>query len=252
MTPVLKCTDLDAGYTNGRPCVRNFDLELMPGEVLALLGPNGAGKTTVLMTLAGLLPSLNGRIEIADRVVKAGHARSASQAGLVLVPDDRSLFTGLTVEENLRLAVASRRAWSAERSSMLELFPALGDRMKVQAGALSGGEQQMLAIARALLQHPTVLLIDELSMGLAPVIVERLLPIVRTVADTTGAAVILVEQHVQLALAVADTALVLRHGTNVLQGDAAALAATPQVIEDAYLGSTEGQEALTTTSTRST
>lgn len=238
-TTVLKCTDLDAGYSKGRPCVRDFDLELHEGEVLALLGPNGAGKTTVLMTLAGLLPSLGGTVEITDRVVKSGQARSASQAGLVLVPDDRALFTSLTVEENLRLAVASRRGWSAERDSVLGYFPALGERMKVQAGALSGGEQQMLAIGRALLQHPKVLLIDELSMGLAPVIVERLLPIVRTVADTTGAAVILVEQHVQLALGVADTALVLRHGTNVLQGNAQELAATPQVIEDAYLGASE-------------
>ncbi|MFD4369472.1 ABC transporter ATP-binding protein [Rhodococcus sp. NPDC058521] len=239
MTTVLKCTHMDAGYSKGRPCVRHFDLELEDGEVLALLGPNGAGKTTVLSTLAGLLPSLNGTVEIANRVVKPGQARSASQAGLVLVPDDRSLFTTLTVEENLRLAVTSRRAWSSERASVLEYFPALSERMKVAAGSLSGGEQQMLAIARALVQHPKVLLIDELSMGLAPVVVERLLPIVRTVADTTGAAVVLVEQHVQLALETADTALVLRHGTNVLQGAAAELADAPHLIEDAYLGTSD-------------
>ncbi|HEY9314846.1 ABC transporter ATP-binding protein [Williamsia sp.] len=239
MNTVLKCADLDSGYSKGRACVRGFDLELHEGEVLALLGPNGAGKTTVLMTLAGLLPSLGGTVEITEHLIKPGHARSAARAGLVLVPDDRALFTSLTVQENLRLAVSSRRVWKAERDAVVEYFPALGERMKVQAGALSGGEQQMLAIGRGLLQHPKVLLIDELSMGLSPVIVERLLPIVRKVADSTGAAIILVEQHVRLALGIADSALVLRHGTNVLQGNAAELAATPGVIEDAYLGATE-------------
>lgn len=194
MSHVLTCTGVDAGYT-GRPCVRGFDLELAAGgEVLALLGPNGgAGKTTVLMTLAGLLPSLAGEVSIEGHTVKSGHARSAAKAGLVLVPDDRSLFTSLTVEENLRLSVRSRRSWPTERDTIVETFPQLADRLKVPAGALSGGEQQILAIGRALVQHPPeVLLIDELSMGLAPVIVERLLPIVRAVADNTGTAVILV------------------------------------------------------------
>ncbi len=235
MSHVLTCTGLDAGYV-GRPCVRGLDLELAAGEVLALLGPNGAGKTTALLTLAGLLPSLGGEMSFDGHKVKSGHARSAAKAGLVLVPDDRSLFTSLTVEENLRLSVRSRRAWPAERGSILETFPQLTERLKVPAGALSGGEQQMLAIGRALVQHPKVLLIDELSMGLAPVIVERLLPIVRAVADNTGTAVILVEQHVQLALSVADTALVMRHGNRVLYGSASELAATPAVIENAYLG----------------
>ncbi|AFR49418.1 ABC transporter ATP-binding protein [Gordonia sp. KTR9] len=243
MSCVLACSDLDAGYSEGRPCVRGFDLELHEGEVLALLGPNGAGKTTILMTLAGLLPGLAGTVRIGGRGVKPGHARSASKAGLVLVPDDRALFTGLTVEDNLRLAVSSRRSWVAQRDIILGHFPRLAERMKVPAGALSGGEQQMLAIGRALVQHPKVLLIDELSMGLAPVIVERLLPIVRTVADTTGTAVILVEQHVQLALEIADTALVLRHGSNVLQGDAATLAASPELIENAYLGAHDTEDA---------
>ena len=236
MTTVLTCTGLDAGYSKGRPCVRGFDLELDAGQVLALLGPNGSGKTTVLMTLAGLLPGLAGTIRIGDQELKAGHARNASRAGLVLVPDDRSLFTSLTTEENLRLAVTSRRSWPSARETILDNFPALGDRMKVQAGALSGGEQQMLAIGRALVQRPKVLLIDELSMGLAPVIVERLLPIVRSVADNTGTAVVLVEQHVQLALEVADVAVVLRHGNKVLEGDATELAATPSIIEEAYMG----------------
>ncbi|MCD2144609.1 ABC transporter ATP-binding protein [Gordonia paraffinivorans] len=235
MSTVLSCTALNAGYV-GRPCVRGFDLELQVGEVLALLGPNGAGKTTTLMTLAGLLPCLGGEVCIDGHPVKPGHARSAVKAGLVLVPDDRSLFTTLTVEENLRLSVRARRGWRTERDTVLETFPQLADRLKVPAGALSGGEQQMLAIGRALVQHPKVLLIDELSMGLAPVIVERLLPVVREVADRTGAAVVLVEQHVQLALEVADTAIVVRHGQQVLKGRAADLAAAPELVENAYLG----------------
>ncbi|GAC70331.1 ABC transporter ATP-binding protein [Gordonia soli] len=236
MSTVLRCTGLDAGYAKGRPCVRELDFELAQGEILALLGPNGAGKTTTMATLAGLQPSLAGSVTVGDITVRTGDAQAASRAGLVLVPDNRALFTTLTVEENLRLAVRRRRRRSTERDAVLDYFPALGERLRVAAGALSGGEQQMLAIGRALVQHPRVLLIDELSMGLAPVIVERLLPVMRTVADETGTAIVLVEQHVQLALGVADTALVLRHGRNVLHDDARSLAAAPQLVEQAYLG----------------
>ncbi|AZG45870.1 ABC transporter ATP-binding protein [Gordonia insulae] len=239
MTTMLGCQKVHAGYAKDRPCVRDFDVDLAAGEVLTLLGPNGAGKTTTLLTLSGLLPSLGGTVTVDGTVIKAGNARDAARAGLVLVPDNRALFTSLTVEENLRLAVKSRRAWPEERDSVLDYFPRLAERLRVAAGALSGGEQQMLAIGRALAQHPKVLLIDELSMGLAPVIVERLLPVIRRVADDTGTAVVLVEQHVQLALEIADTAVVLRHGNIVLEGDARKLAAHPEIIEDAYLGTGE-------------
>ncbi|MET7769450.1 ABC transporter ATP-binding protein [Nocardia sp. NPDC005366] len=236
MTTVLSCAEIDAGYSAGRPCVRGFDLALAEGEVLSLLGPNGAGKTTLLMTLAGLLPSLGGTISIAGTTVKPGQARASSRAGLVLVPDDRALFTTLTVKENLALA---RSRSGPTVADIIEYFPRLGERLEVSAGMLSGGEQQMLAIGRALMQDPKVLLIDELSMGLAPVIVESLLPVIRRVADDKGAAVILVEQHVRLALEIADTAIVLAHGCDVLRGSAAELAAEPQKIERAYLGTTE-------------
>ncbi|WP_326818580.1 ATP-binding cassette domain-containing protein [Streptomyces sp. NBC_01762] len=230
---LLMCEGLEAGYTKGQPVVRGFDLRLRPGEVTALLGPNGAGKTTLLLTLAGLLPSLGGALSLGGESVRGGRAREMARRGLVLVPDDRALFTQLTVRDNLTLA---RRRGGSTLEQVLDYFPALGKRLGVAAGLLSGGEQQMLALGRALIQDPRVLLVDELSMGLAPVIVEELLPVVRRIADATGAAVVLVEQHVQLALEVADQAAVMVHGDLVLSGPAAQFATDPGLLERTYLG----------------
>jgi branched-chain amino acid transport system ATP-binding protein len=238
MSAILTCSGLDAGYVPGRPVLRNVDISLEKGTVLALLGPNGAGKTTLLLTIAGLQPPLAGHVGLGGNPVRSGSPRAAVKAGLVLVPDDRSLFKGLTVAENLRLAsrpsAARRRATTMEM--IFEYFPDLKRRVKVAAGNLSGGEQQMLAIGRALMQDPKVLLVDELSMGLAPVIVESLLPVIRRVVDETGAACVMVEQHVMLALEIADTAMVLAHGDVALRGDARELAADEARIERAYLG----------------
>ena len=233
MSPVLTCSGLDAGYVAGRPVLRNVDISLEAGTVLALLGPNGAGKTTLLLTIAGLQPPLAGHIGLGGAPVRSGSPRAAVKAGLVLVPDDRSLFKGLTVAENLKLA--SRRG-ATTMEMIFDYFPDLKRRVKLTAGNLSGGEQQMLAIGRALMQNPKVLLVDELSMGLAPVVVESLLPVIRRVVDETGAACVMVEQHVMLALEIADTAIVLAHGDIALQGDAKELAADETRIERAYLG----------------
>jgi branched-chain amino acid transport system ATP-binding protein len=233
MSPVLTCSAVDAGYVPGRPVVRNVNLSLEPGTVLALLGPNGAGKTTLMLTIAGLRAPLAGQIGLGGVPVRPGSPRAAVRAGLVLVPDDRSLFKSLTVTENLKLA--SRRG-ATTIETIFDYFPELKRRVKVAAGNLSGGEQQMLAIGRALMQDPKVLLVDELSMGLAPVIVEALLPVIRRVADDTGAACVIVEQHVMLALEIADTAMVLAHGDVALHGDAKELAAKEARIERAYLG----------------
>jgi branched-chain amino acid transport system ATP-binding protein len=231
VNPILEA-DVDVGY--GKLTVaRDIELRLRPNEVTAVLGPNGAGKTTLMMTLAGFLSPTRGEIRIDGEPVKAGSARRMSKAGVVLVPDRRALFTQLTTMENLKLA--ARRGGPAV-DEVLDLFTVLRDRLQVKAGALSGGEQQMLAVGRALVQGPKVLLIDEMSMGLAPIIVERLVPTVRTVADETDAAVVLVEQHVQVALDVADRAMIIVHGDVTTQGSAAEVRADAMAIEAAYLG----------------
>jgi branched-chain amino acid transport system ATP-binding protein len=236
MTARLVCTSLTGGR-GSTTAFRDVSLSVESGEVLTLLGPNGAGKTTLLLTLAGLLPAQDGTIAVDGTALKNGRPSLANSAGVTLVPDDRCLFTTLTVEENLK--VAARKGGPAP-STMLEVFPALEKRWDLKAGALSGGEQQMLAMARALIQEPKVLLVDEMSMGLAPLVVESLFEAVRRIAAERGCAVVLVEQHVHVALGVADRAAVLSHGELVLDQDAATLRAAPEVLEQAYFGSTAG------------
>ncbi len=238
MSTRLECVGLAGGWGT-LTAFRDVDLAVAAGTVHALLGPNGAGKTTLLLTLAGLLPAQGGSISVDGIELRTGRAAAAVRAGIVLVPDNRELFTTLTVEENLR--VASGRHGPDPRS-MLELFPALEARWKLRAGALSGGEQQMLAMARALIQHPKVLLVDELSMGLAPIMVERLFNAIRQVAAEGESAVVFVEQYVGLALKVAHSVSVLNRGSVVLSGVAADIARDPDVLENAYLGSTEGSK----------
>jgi branched-chain amino acid transport system ATP-binding protein len=230
---ILECDHVSCGY-DGLAVVRDVSFALEPGEVLAILGPNGAGKTTLLLTLAGFLPVISGSIRFDGSTTK-GSAREMNRAGLVLVPDSRALFTQLTANETLALAA---RHGGLTRDEVYEIFPSLRARAKLKVGMLSGGEQQMLAVARALVQGPRALLIDEMSMGLAPIVVETLMPTVRTVADHAGAAVILVEQHVGLALDVADRAIVLVHGEVTLAGAAPDLRADSGALDAAYLKGT--------------
>ena len=236
MTRLLDIQNLSSGYS-GVPVVRGLNLHVDAGEVVALLGPNGAGKTTTLLTTSGLLKVLEGSVDVMGEPTTFGAPHKTARRGLAHVPEDRSLFFGLTVQENLRLGLrGSRSEQAAGYERALELLPALRPLMNRRAGLLSGGEQQMLAMARALVSGPKLLLVDEMSLGLAPIIVERLLPIVRDIADQTGAGVLIVEQHVHLALEVADRAYVMSHGEIVLQGPASELIERQDLLEASYLG----------------
>jgi branched-chain amino acid transport system ATP-binding protein len=231
---LLSCDGLDAGY-GSLSVVRGLSLSLREGEIVALIGPNGAGKTTTLLTLAGILPPLAGTVEILGAPLPRRRPHAVAQRGLSLVPDDRALYGTLDAADHLRVA-ARGKGRDQRIADVLDHFPGLRRRLGVPAGALSGGEQQMLALARALVNEPRILLIDELSMGLAPRIVVELLAIVRTVADERRMSVLMVEQHIQLALAVAERALVLVHGELALAGPARELAAAPERLEASYLG----------------
>ncbi len=236
----LVVRDLFAGYQQV-PVVRELNLEVRPGEVVALLGPNGAGKTTTLETIAGLNRPISGTIELSGQNVGGTPAHVLAHRGLALVPEGRALFPGLTVREHLRLAGSaggrSRRAGRHE-DELLEMLPELRKCLGRKAGLLSGGEQQMLAIGRALVTRPRLLLVEEMSLGLAPVIVERLLPILRRAADELGASVLFVEQHVALALEISDRAYVLAHGRIQIEGPAAELRERRELLAASYLGET--------------
>ena len=182
---------------------------------------------------------LDGTVEVLGEVIPAGAAHRVAKRGVGHVTEDRSLFYALTVRENLRLVRGGRGARRTRTDRVLDVFPELVPLLDRRAGLLSGGEQQMLAMARAMLNEPRLLLIDEMSLGLAPVIIERLLPVVRSVASDSGAGVLLVEQHVGLALDVADRAYVLAGGRLALSGAADQLAGAALDVEASYLGSTD-------------
>ncbi len=235
--PVLELAGLSAGY-NGLPVVRDIDLSVGDGEIVALLGSNGAGKTTILNAIAGLIKPLEGTISLMGAPIGGRSAYRLARAGIALVPEDRALFADLTTRENLR--VAGRRLQSEER--VLELVPELKKCLNRKAGLLSGGEQQMLAVGRALVGDPRVLIVDEMSLGLAPVIVDRLIPVLRDIART--AAVLVVEQHVALAMDAASRAYVLAHGRIVLEGDTATLRSNKDLIAASYFGDADAAAEL--------
>lgn len=214
----------------GQPIVGDIDLGVPAGEITVLLGANGAGKSTLLDGISGVAPVRAGSIFINGRDVGRASRHKRVGAGLAYVQQGRSIFPGLTVEENL-LVVAPK----SEFGPAFELFPELSKRTDSKASLLSGGEQQMVVLARALLQRPSVLMIDELSLGLAPIVVERMLGAVTQLASE-GMGILLVEQFADQALAIGTTALVLARGGVALRGDAAEIRAHPDRLKAAYLG----------------
>jgi branched-chain amino acid transport system ATP-binding protein len=242
--PLLSLQSLTAGY-DGVPVVRSVSLEVGAGEVVALLGANGAGKTTTLRAVSGTVRPLGGTISFLSESTAGVAPERLTRRGLAHVPEGRGIFFGLTVAEHYRLHRV--RPGACE-----ELFGALAPLRDRRAGLLSGGEQQMLAMSCAMARRPRMMLVDELSLGLAPVIVESLLPTVRRYAQENGAGVLLVEQHVQLALQVVDRAYVLAHGEIVLHRPAADLRGDMNLLRESYLGSATGEpEPYTATKTES-
>ncbi|MCU1361401.1 MAG: amino acid/amide transporter rane protein 2, family / amino acid/amide transporter, partial [Ilumatobacteraceae bacterium] len=223
---VLAGHALDAGYGE-LTIVHALDIEVCAGQVVTLLGPNGAGKTTTVMTLAGDLPALGGSISMLGQTVTNLPLHMRVGRGLGLVAEQRTVLMTLTVEENLKVN-------KGDADYALELFPELVPHLKRRVGMLSGGQQQMLALARALSRRPSVLLADELSLGLGPIVVARLLQALRDAADT-GVGVLLVEQHVHQALAIADVAYVLRRGEVLMSGSSAEIAARIDEVQGSYL-----------------
>jgi branched-chain amino acid transport system ATP-binding protein len=210
--------------------VHEASLEVPRGQVTVLLGPNGAGKTTLLESISGVIPVKSGSIRLGEMEMQKASRVNRARAGLAHVQQGRVVFPSLTVEENLLVGV---------RGSHLEpaftLFPELEKRRFIAAGKLSGGEQQMVVLARAILGKPSILLVDEMSLGLAPLIVKRLMPVMRSLADD-GVGVLLVEQFAQLALSVADSALVMNQGRIVYSGSSTALLKDSGLLQRTYLG----------------
>jgi branched-chain amino acid transport system ATP-binding protein len=224
---LLAARGLAAGY-HKHPVVEGIDLEVRPGEVVALLGPNGAGKTTTLLALAGELAPLAGEVVFRGQKTTASLFRRARN-GLAFVPEERSVFPQLTAAENLKVGRGNDEI-------ALSLFPELEPLLERRGGLLSGGEQQILTLARALSREPVLLLADELSLGLAPLVVARLLKAVREAAEERGVGVLLVEQHVKQALRIADRVLVMRGGRIVISGTVAEVEGR---LEEAYLSGGE-------------
>jgi branched-chain amino acid transport system ATP-binding protein len=223
---MLEARNLSVGY-GAVSVVHDLELEVNAGEVVALLGANGAGKTTTMLALSGVLPVQAGEVLINGAVTRAPIFRRARK-GLAFVTEERSVFMGLSSRDNLRVG-------GVDPDAVVAMFPELESRMSVRAGLLSGGEQQMLTVGRALARRPNLLLADELSLGLGPMVVDRLLQAVRAASLKDGTAVLMVEQFVDKALEVSDRVYVMRRGRIVLSGTAESLRGRRDEIEAHYL-----------------
>jgi branched-chain amino acid transport system ATP-binding protein len=227
------------GFTvarNGRPVVRDVSLTIPPGEVTALLGPNGAGKSSLVLSVAGVLKPESGTVMLGEQDLTARRPEKIRHAGVAVVPEGRRLLSELTVEDNLAVACysLSRDDARAGLEWALELFPELKQRLDTAARSLSGGEQQMLVLAQALVSKPKFMLIDELSLGLAPVVIKRLIPTIRTVTES-GVGVLLIEQFATVALGLANRVHVMDRGHIEFSGSAAELKENPDLLHSSYL-----------------
>jgi branched-chain amino acid transport system ATP-binding protein len=228
-----------AGITierGGRPVVKDVSLTVPAGEVTALLGPNGAGKSSLVLAVGGVLRPRSGSVTLDGAELAGKRPEKIRAAGVAIVPEGRRLLPDLTVEDNLRVATyaLSKPAAAEGRARALELFPPLGDRLTVPARSLSGGEQQMVVLAQALVSKPAFILIDELSLGLAPVVVNRLVPVIRAIAEA-GTGVLLIEQFATVALSLATAVHVMEGGVLRYSGTAAELRGNPDLLHSAYL-----------------
>ena len=235
MTQILKVEDINV-YYGAIHAIKDISFKVNEGEVVTLIGANGAGKSTTLQTISGLLHSRTGSIEFCGENISHLPSYKIVERGLAQVPEGRRIFLQMTVQENLEMGAytQSPSGVEADLESVYERFPRLRERKKQIAGTLSGGEQQMLAIGRALMSHPKLLMLDEPSMGLAPILVEQIFDIIREL-HASGTTILLVEQNAQMALSVADRAYVLETGRISLSGTGAELAASDSV-RRAYLG----------------
>ena len=234
-TPGLRLEDLSV-ERGGRAVVAGVSLEIPPGQVTALLGANGAGKSSLVLAVGGLLRKSGGRVLVGDRELTRLRPEQVRAAGVAVVPEGRRLLPALTVADNLRVATYSLGGAQAKAgvAHALELFPELEKRWNHTARLLSGGEQQMVVLAQALVSQPRFVLVDELSLGLAPVVIQRLVPVLQSVA-TSGVGVLLIEQFANVALGLAETAYVLERGRIHYHGTAQRLKDEPQLLQSAYL-----------------
>lgn len=238
-TPLLELRDLDVAY-GGIRAVRGLNLTVNPGELVSLIGANGAGKSTTLRAICGLVSRAAGDILYDGRSIAGVPSYMLVREGLVMVPEGRGIFGQLTIEENLSMGAYTRRdaeQVQQDTEHVLEIFPRLRERLRQSAGTLSGGEQQMLAMGRAMISRPRLLLLDEPSMGLAPIMVDKIFEVINTIAEE-GVTILLIEQNARLALEASNRGYVMESGRMILEGPSQTLLDDPKV-RAAYLGEEE-------------